>query len=408
MTKKKTGHKQSDTDAMLKGVGEIISREELDERLAKGTPLNVKAGFDPTSPDLHLGHTVLFNCLRQFQDAGHWVDFLIGDFTGLIGDPSGRDKTRPPLEREEVEANATTYAEQVFKVLLPEKTRVRYNSEWMRDLSAVDMIRLASQQTVARMLERDDFKKRYAEEQAISIHEFLYPLIQGYDSVVLKSDVEFGGSDQKFNLLMGRALQNHYGMPRQIVIMVELLEGLDGQRKMSKSLDNHIGINEPPVEMYGKLMAVSDELMWRYYDLLSFLSSGQINDLKKQVDEGRNPRDVKVLLATEIVERFHGAAAARQAADDFVARFRHGEMPSDMPTKSVRTDEETMSLTRLLKQAGLTPSTSESIRMIKAGAVKVDGDKVDDPDTHVAVGSDCVYQVGKRKFCRVSLSRASD
>lgn len=396
---------QNDLDTLLRGASEVISREELAERLAAGRPLNIKAGFDPTSSDLHLGHTVLFNCLRQFQDAGHRVDFVIGDFTGAIGDPSGRDKTRPPVSREEIKANAETYAEQVFKVLLPEKTRVKYNSEWMDKLSAADIVGLAARQTVARMLERDDFKKRHAGEVAISIHEFLYPLMQAYDSVVLKSDVEFGGEDQKFNLLMGRSLQNQHGMPRQVVIMVELLEGLDGVRKMSKSLGNYVAVSDPPAEMYGKLMALSDELMWRYYALLSFKTSPEIAKLRERVAEGLNPRDAKAGLAAEIVARFHGAAAAKTAADGFVAQFRRGETPEDMPERIVHADEAEMRLTRLLKLADLTSSTSESMRMIKAGAVRVDGEKVDDVAASVPVGSEHVCQVGKRKFCRVRLER---
>ena len=395
---------QSDIDDLLRGSSEVISRDELAERLGRGKPLSVKAGFDPTSADLHLGHTVLFNHLRRFQDAGHWVDFVIGDFTAMIGDPSGRDKTRPPLSREEIEANAETYAEQVFKILSPERTRIRRNSEWTDKLGAAGLIGLATRQTVARMLERDDFKKRAAAELSISIHEFLYPLMQAYDSVVLKSDIEFGGGDQKFNLLMGRSLQGQYDMPKQVVIMVELLEGLDGVRKMSKSLGNHIAVKDPPPEMYGKLMAASDELMWRYYELLSFKSSAEIDALKRGVAEGANPRDAKAGLAAEITERFHGAAAAKSAAEDFTARFRCGEAPEDMPERVVHADaEDGILLTRLLKQAGLTPSTSESMRMIKAGAVKIDGDKVDDADVRVAVGAARVYQVGRRKFCRVSV-----
>ena len=395
----------NDINHLLTGVSEVISREELAERLrkSKGKPLNIKAGFDPTSSNLHLGHTVLFNCLRRFQDAGHWVDFVIGDFTGLIGDPSGRDKTRPLLSREEVSANAKTYAEQVLKVLLAERTRIVYNSEWMNKLDATDIIKLASQQTVARMLERDDFKKRFATEQAISIHEFLYPLLQAYDSVVLKSDMEFGGTDQKFNLLMGRALQKHYEMEPQIVLMVELLEGLDGQRKMSKSLNNDIGLTELPTEMYGKLMAVSDELMWRYYAMLSFRSAGEQAKLKQSVKDGSNPRDIKALLASEIVERFHGAAAAKNAEEDFITRFQRNEMPDEMPECEVETKDKTMRLPQLLREAGLTSSSSESMRMIKAGAVKIDGAKVDDVATEIKAGSKNVYQVGKRKFSRIRL-----
>jgi tyrosyl-tRNA synthetase len=385
-----------------RGTDELLIEAELVEKLRSGRPLRVKAGFDPTAPDLHIGHTVLINKLRHFQNLGHQIIFLIGDFTGMIGDPSGKNATRPPLSREQVLTNARTYQEQVFRILDPEKTEIRFNSTWMAELGAAGMIRLAAQQTVARMLEREDFAKRYASQQSISIHEFLYPLCQGYDSVALKADVEAGGTDQRFNLLMGRELQKHYGQPPQCVVMVPLLEGLDGVNKMSKSLGNYIGIAEPPKDIFGKTMSVSDDLMWRYYELLSFRSVAEIAALKAEVEGGRNPRDVKVMLAREFVERFHGKAAAEAAQADFEARFQHHEIPADIPETTVVVGAG-MPLFQVLKQAGLTATTSEAVRMIGQGAVKLDGERVEDKGRLLAAGTRVVLQVGKRKFAAVKL-----
>ncbi len=386
--------------ALLRGADEIIPQLELEAKLATGKPLEVKAGFDPTAPDLHLGHTVLINKLRQFQQLGHNVTFLIGDFTGLIGDPTGKSATRPPLTREEIKQNAETYQEQVFKILDPELTRVRFNSEWMNKMSSADMIRLAAQYTVARMLERDDFSKRYAAQQSIAIHEFLYPLVQGYDSVALEADVELGGTDQKFNLLVGREMQKAYGKPQQAILTVPILEGLDGVQKMSKSLGNYIGITDAPNDMFGKLMSVSDELMWRYFELLSFRPMTEIEAFKTQISEGMNPRDVKFLLCEEIITRFHDAAAAESAKQDFIQRFQKNAIPDDVPEVQIALGEG-MLIGGVIKEAQLCPSTSEAMRMVKQGAVKIDGERVDDPKLLINTTAPFVLQVGKRKFARV-------
>lgn len=386
-----------------RGADELLVEAELVDKLKKGRPLRVKAGFDPTAPDLHLGHTVLLNKLRQFQVLGHQVIFLVGDFTGMIGDPTGKNATRPPLTPEAVVENARTYQEQVFKILDPALTEVRFNSEWMEKLGSAGMIRLAATHTVARMLERDDFHKRYTSQQPIAIHEFLYPLIQGYDSVELKADVELGGTDQKFNLLMGREMQKHHGQPPQCILTMPLLEGLDGVNKMSKSLGNYIGINEPPQEIFGKLMSVSDDLMWRYIQLLSFESLATIEGWKCQVAEGANPRNIKVRFAQEIVARFHDAAAAAQALAEFEARFQKGVLPDDMPEISLPGIEGVLPVPQLLKQAGLVASTSEAIRQIAGGGVRLDGERVADKGMSVPVGATMVAQVGKRKFARVTI-----
>lgn len=387
-----------------RGCDELLIEAELVEKLKSGRLLRVKAGFDPTAPDLHLGHTVLINKLRHFQDLGHHIMFLIGDFTGMIGDPTGKNVTRPPLSREQILDNAKTYKEQVFKILDPEKTEVCFNSAWFDGLGAAGMIKLAAQHTVARMLERDDFSKRYANGQPIAIHEFLYPLCQGYDSVAMRADVELGGTDQKFNLLVGRELQKHYGQSPQCVLMMPLLEGLDGVNKMSKSLGNYVGINESPREIFGKIMSVSDELMWRYYDLLSFRPSAEIVQLKEGVADGRNPRDVKVLLAQEIVARFHDQAAAEGALSEFEARFRQGVLPDDMPEILLQNGGSPLSVIQVLKQAGLTASTSEALRMIEQGGVRANGEKVVDKGLQIPVGDAVVLQVGKRKFARVTVN----
>lgn len=393
-----------DSLALIKrGSDELLIEAELVERLKSGRPLRIKAGFDPTAPDLHLGHTVLINKLRHFQDLGHHVMFLIGDFTGMIGDPTGKNSTRPPLSREQILANAQTYKEQVFKILDPDKTEISFNSTWFEPLGASGLIRLAALHTVARMLERDDFAKRYRSGQPIAIHEFLYPLCQGYDSVAMKSDLELGGTDQKFNLLVGRELQKHYGQPPQCVLMMPLLEGLDGVNKMSKSLGNYVGINEPPREIFGKLMSVSDELMWRYYDLLSFRASEEVAGYKREIAGGRNPRDVKVLLAQEIVARFHGAAASVDALSDFEARFRQGAIPDDIPEVVLDSVNGALNVAQVLKQSGLTSSTSEALRMIGQGGVKVDGEKIEDKNLVFPARNDFVLQVGKRKFARVKI-----
>lgn len=391
--------------ALIKrGSDELLIEAELVEKLKSGRPLRVKAGFDPTAPDLHLGHTVLINKLRHFQDLGHHVMFLIGDFTGMIGDPSGKNAARPPLSREQVLENAKTYQEQVFKILDPDKTEICFNSQWIEPLGASGMIRLAAQHTVARMLERDDFAKRYRNGQPIAIHEFLYPLCQGYDSVAMKADVELGGTDQKFNLLVGRELQKHYGQSPQCVLMMPLLEGLDGVNKMSKSLGNYVGISEPPREIFGKLMSITDELMWRYYELLSFRSAAEIADLRREVGDGRNPRDAKVMFAQEIVARFHGAAAAEDALADFEARFKQGAIPDDIQEVALQAVEGGLPVVQVLRLAGLTASTSEAMRMIAQGGVKIDGEKVTDKEVVIPVGTSHVLQVGKRKFARVTVS----
>ncbi|CAB0151649.1 Tyrosine--tRNA ligase [Pseudidiomarina piscicola] len=389
---------------IARGTEEILLADELKDKLAKGKPLVIKAGFDPTAPDLHLGHTVLINKMRLFQDLGHDIVFLIGDFTGMIGDPTGKNVTRKPLTREDVMNNAQTYKEQVFKILDPAKTQIRFNSEWMNDLGSAGMIKLAARQTVARMLERDDFKKRYTTGQPIAIHEFLYPLVQGWDSVALRSDVELGGTDQRFNLLMGRELQKDEGQTPQTVIMVPLLEGLDGVQKMSKSLGNYVGITEPANDMFGKLMSVSDELMWRYFELLSFRPLEELEQFKQAVQEGANPRDYKVLLAKEIITRFHDEAAADAAEQDFIQRFSKNAIPDDMPEVTVTTTEGEVGICYLLKEAKLVNSTSDAMRMIKQNAVKVDGEKVTDTKHMVAAGSVAVYQVGKRKFARITVA----
>jgi len=388
---------------LRRGAEEILREDELRTKLARGVSLRIKAGFDPTAPDLHLGHTVLINKMRQFQDLGHEVFFLIGDFTGMIGDPTGKNVTRKPLTEEEVRANAQTYAEQIFKILDPERTRVVFNSQWMGRMSAADLIKLAAQHTVARMLERDDFSKRYAGGQPIAIHEFLYPLIQGYDSVAMRADVELGGTDQKFNLLVGRQLQEHYGQPPQTVITMPLLQGLDGVQKMSKSLGNYIGIAEPPQDMFGKLMSISDDLMWRYFDLVSLRSSAEIQELRDQVAAGVNPMQVKYALALEIVERFHGKAAAQQAQEDFIRRFHDKRAPEEVRAVQLSADAQGMRITQVLKQAALVASTSEAMRMISQGAVKVDHVRVENAE--LILNSDATYlcQVGKRKFAQVEL-----
>ena len=386
-----------------RGVEELLLEDELVNKLKKNTPLRVKAGFDPTAPDLHLGHTVLLNKLRQFQDLGHDILFLIGDFTGMIGDPTGKSATRPPLTREQVLANARSYEEQIFKVLSREKTQVVFNSSWMGKMGAADMIQLASRMTVARMLERDDFSKRYRSGQSISIHEFIYPLIQGYDSVELKADIELGGTDQKFNLLMGRDLQKQYGQEQQVVMMMPILEGLDGVNKMSKSLNNYIGINESPAQMFGKLMSISDELMWRYFDLLSFRSISDIKLFKDQIANGENPRDIKFKLAVEIVDRFHGAGVGDMAREAFIAQFRKGELPPDIPEIQLQAESGELAIAALLKMAGLTGSTSDAIRMITQGAVRMDGEKITSKDIKIQAGSKHVYQFGRHKYARIEV-----
>lgn len=388
---------------IARGTDEITKLEELTERLESGRRLRVKVGFDPTAPDLHLGHTVVINKMRQFQDLGHEVVFLIGDFTGMIGDPTGKNATRQPLTPEQVQANAQTYAKQVFKILDEERTAIRFNSEWLNELGAAGMVRLAAKYTVARMLERDDFEVRYKNNQPIAIHEFLYPLAQGYDSVMLECDVEMGGTDQKFNLHIGRHLQQHYGQPPQVIITLPLLEGLDGVQKMSKSLGNYVGITEPPAEMFGKLMSISDELMWRYFDLLSFRDNAELAALKAEVAGGLNPRDVKFLLCEEIISRFHGRAAADAARAEFIARFRQGEMPADIPRQTLETGGAGIGIAAALSQCGLTTSNSEAFRMIAQGGVRIDGEKISDRTLVLEPGFDGVLQVGKRKFCRADV-----
>lgn len=389
-------------DVFKRGAVEILLEEELIKKLASGKKLRVKAGFDPTAPDLHFGHTVLINKLKQLQDLGHHIMFLIGDFTGLIGDPTGKNVTRQPLTKEQVTQNAKTYAQQVFKILDPQKTEVMFNSTWMEKQSAVDMIRLASTSTVARMLERDDFNKRYSSNQPIAIHEFLYPLLQGYDSVEMKADIELGGTDQKFNLLMGRELQKHFNQAPQVVITMPLLEGLDGVKKMSKSLDNYIGIDDAPDDMFGKIMSISDTLMWRYFELLSFRDMDEIEQWRKQSESGANPRDFKVKLALELVTRFHDDAMAMQAFENFTSRFQKGQLPDDIPYLELASNESLL-LSQLLKLADLTSSTSDSLRMIKQGAVKVDGEKVTDTSCLIEKNAVHIYQVGKHRFARIKL-----
>jgi tyrosyl-tRNA synthetase len=390
---------------LRRGTSEILLEADLRRKLARGKPLRIKAGFDPTAPDLHLGHTVLLNKMRRFQQFGHEVIFLIGDFTGMIGDPTGRNATRPPLTPEEIKANAETYAAQVFKILDRDLTRVDFNSRWMGPMTAAGLVHLAARHTVARMLERDDFAKRYRSGQAIAIHEFLYPLVQGYDSVALQADVELGGTDQKFNLLVGRQLQESYGQEPQVVMTTPLLEGLDGVNKMSKSLGNYIGIAESADEMFGKLMSISDELMWRYFELLSFRPAAEIDGLRRAVAEGRNPRDVKFELGVEIVERFHGRGAGAAARDAFVARFQQGALPEHIDEVTVQATDGALGIGHLLKSAGLVASTSEAMRQIRQGAVRVDGQKIDDAGLTLAAGGTYLLQVGKRRIAKVHLHR---
>lgn len=393
-----------DTLAQLRyGADELLLESELVKKLEENRPLIIKAGFDPTAPDLHLGHTVLINKLKQFQDVGHRVQFLIGDFTAMIGDPTGKNVTRKPLSREAVAENAKTYQEQVFKILDPEKTEIKFNSEWMGVMSSAELIQLAAKHTVARMLERDDFHKRYKGGQPIAIHEFLYPLIQGYDSVVMKADVELGGTDQKFNLLMGRHLQEVYGQKPQVVLTMPILEGLDGVQKMSKSLNNYIGISDAPDDMFGKIMSISDDLMWRYFELLSFRPMTEIENWRKECLAGANPRNYKVSLGLEIVARFHGKQSAEQALANFEARFQRGALPDEMPEFKLKIESDGLAIANLLKEAGLVSSTSEALRMIGQGAVKIDGERLEDPKMMVILGSQHVYQVGKRKFARVEI-----
>jgi len=387
-------------ELISRGTEEIIKVEDLQKKLESGKTLRIKVGFDPTAPDLHIGHTVVINKMRQFQDLGHEVTFLIGDFTGMIGDPTGKSATRKPLTKEDVALNAETYATQVFKVLDREKTRIRFNSEWMSELGSEGMIRLAAKYTVARMLERDDFENRYRSGQAIGMHELLYPLAQGYDSVMLKTDVEMGGTDQKFNLLVGRHLQQHYGQQPQVIITLPLLEGLDGVQKMSKSLNNYVGITEAPDEMFGKLMSISDDMMWRYFDLLSFKSNEELAELRQRVTDGGNPRDIKFLLCEEIVERFHDRKAAEMARETFIARFRGGAMPEDIPEKTLDSSGQGIGIAAALTQCGLTSSNSEAFRMVQQGGVRIDGEKISDRSLTLPAGFEGILQVGKRKFCK--------
>ncbi len=395
---------QESLAVIKRGAEELIVEQDLADRIKSGRPLRVKAGFDPTAPDLHLGHTVLLNKMRQFQELGHQVIFLIGDFTGMIGDPTGKNATRPPLSREQIEQNARTYKEQVFKILDPQRTEVAFNSTWFDKMNAADLIRVAAKHTVARMLERDDFGKRYRGNQPIAIHEFLYPLVQGYDSVALKADIELGGTDQKFNLLVGRELQKDYGQLPQCILTMPLLEGLDGVNKMSKSLGNYVGINEPPEQIFGKLMSISDDLMWRYIELLSFEPLSVVERWKAEVAAGRNPRDIKVGFAQEIVARFHDREAAERALRDFEARFKQGEIPDDIPEHTVQLEDGSLPLPQILKRVGLTGSTSEAMRMIDQGGVRLDGEKVSDKALALQKGGPFVLQVGKRKFARITLT----
>ena len=388
-------------ELIKRGSDELISEEELVRKLKQGRPLRIKLGLDPTAPDLHLGHTVVLNKMRHFQDLGHTVQFLIGDFTGMIGDPSGKNQTRPPLSREQILENAKSYRTQMARILDPERTQVLFNSKWSDELGAEGMIRLAARYTVARILERDDFARRLRASQPIAVHELLYPLMQGYDSVAMKADVELGGTDQKFNLLVGRELQKDFGQEQQCILTMPLLEGLDGKDKMSKSLGNYVGIAEPPREIFGKLMSVSDQMMWRYIELLSFAPAATLHQWRTEVAQGRNPRDVKALFAQEIVERFHGAAAAQAARLEFEQRFRHGVLPEDMPVVTLRSPAEGLPVAQVLKQAGLVPSLSEAARMIEQGGVKLDGAKLADKALRLAPGTVVVAQVGKRRFARI-------
>jgi tyrosyl-tRNA synthetase len=390
-------------ELIKRGCDELISEPELVRKLSQGRPLRIKLGLDPTAPDLHLGHTVVLNKMRHFQDLGHTVQFLIGDFTGMIGDPSGKNQTRPPLSREQIAENAKSYRTQMARILNPTRTQVLFNSTWSDELGAEGMIRLAARYTVARILERDDFAKRLRSGQPIAVHELLYPLMQGYDSVAMKADVELGGTDQKFNLLVGRELQKDFGQEPQCILTMPLLEGLDGKDKMSKSLGNYVGIAEPPREIFGKLMSISDDMMWRYVELLSFAPAATLRQWRSEVGAGRNPREVKVLFAQEIVERFHGAAAAKEALEEFEQRFRHGVLPEDMPDVIVRSPPDGIPVVQMLKQAGLVPSVSEAARMIEQGGVKLDGDKVSDKALRITRGKTVVAQVGKRRFARVTI-----
>jgi len=391
-------------EIIQRGADEILVEKDLVDRLKEDRPLRIKAGFDPTAPDLHLGHTVLINKLRQFQDLGHEILFLIGDFTGMIGDPTGKSATRPPLTPQEVEQNSETYQQQIFKILDKEKTKVVFNSQWMNKMSGVDMIKLAASSTVARMLERDDFSKRYKSGQSIAIHEFLYPLIQGYDSVEMQADVELGGTDQKFNLLMGRQLQEQHGQKPQCVLTMPILEGLDGVQKMSKSLNNYIGIADEPKDMFGKIMSISDDLMWRYFELLSFRPMSEIEGFKQEMQQGKNPRDIKFLLAEEIIARFHNETEATAAREGFIAQFAKNKIPDDIPELSFEAPAEGYAIANLLKDAGLCSSTSDAMRMIQQGAAKIDGEKVADKSVKIQKGTEGVFQVGKRKFARLSIN----
>ncbi len=388
-------------EIIKRGADEILVERDLVARLKEGRPLRIKAGFDPTAPDLHLGHTVLINKLRQFQDLGHEILFLIGDFTGMIGDPTGKSATRPPLTQQDVEQNAETYQQQIFKILDKEKTKVVFNSQWMNKMSGTDMIKLAASSTVARMLERDDFSKRYKGGQSIAIHEFLYPLIQGYDSVVMRADIELGGTDQKFNLLMGRQLQEQHGQKPQCVLTMPILEGLDGVQKMSKSLNNYIGIADAPKDMFGKIMSISDNLMWRYFELLSFRAMSEIEGFRAEVRQGKNPRDIKFLLAEEIITRFHSEAEAIAAREGFIAQFAKNRVPDDIPELSFKAPAEGYAIANLLKDAGLCSSTSDALRMIAQGAAKIDGEKIADKTVRIQKGTVAIFQVGKRKFAKI-------
>jgi len=397
--------KDSDLALLLRGVEEIVPKQEFHKKLDENRPLRVKLGFDPTAPDLHLGHTVILNKLKLFQDLGHQVIFLIGDFTGLVGDPSGVNETRPVLTEKEIKKNAETYERQVFKILDKKKTEIRFNSEWMNKFSPEDFIRLSSVQTVARMLERDDFSKRYSAQKPISIHEFLYPLLQGYDSVALGADIELGGTDQKFNLLLGREVQKFYGKEPQVAFTLPLLEGLDGVKKMSKSLDNYIAIEDSADDMFGKIMSISDVLMWRYFELLSFLAEEQIKELKKSQKEGSNPRDIKFLLAEEIVNRFHGEGSGNNAKKEFKSRFQKGNNPSDVKEITINLDEKSLTLAKVLKEAEMVSSTSEALRLIKQGGVRIEGEKILDSKHEINLNSFLLYQVGKRKFRKIKIAK---
>jgi len=397
--------KDSDLALLLRGVEEIVPEQEFHKKLDKKRPLRVKLGFDPTAPDLHLGHTVILNKLKLFQDLGHQVIFLIGDFTGLVGDPSGVNETRPVLNEKEIKKNAETYERQVFKILDKKKTEIRFNSEWMNKFSPEDFVRLSSVQTVARMLERDDFRKRYSAQKPISIHEFLYPLLQGYDSVALEADIELGGTDQKFNLLLGREVQKFYGKEPQVAFTLPLLEGLDGVKKMSKSLDNYIAIEDSADDMFGKVMSISDVLMWRYFELLSFLAEEEIKELKKSQKEGSNPRDIKFLLAEEIVNRFHGEGSGNDAKKEFKSRFQKGNNPSDIKEITINLDEKSLTLAKVLKESKMVSSTSEALRLIKQGGVRIEGEKILDSNHEINLNSSLLFQVGKRKFSKIKIAK---